>query len=1096
MSVYAGSQAGPERITGAQRSRAAVIAAALAVALAAAAALVTLVVAGARSPGTAISFARSAGMSELGALPLAERSQLSSTAGARNASFAVHLAGAEAGRLTAVGRGIESSFGASGMTIRAHRTNVRLGQAELEGRPVLAGATPRAFRNRVTYQGRSLTEWYANGPLGVEQGFTVARAPAGAGDMRISFQVRASERPVMRDGRVSLGGGLLYGGLWATAADGRALPAQLQLHGDRVVLVIDAAHARFPVRVDPLVYQETLSGTEGQGSGIAVSGDGSTALVGGVGEEPGAVDVFVRSGTVWTLQQKLSPGGADDHGFGSRGALDGEGVALSGDGNTAMIVGYSSEGAAHIWTYTRSNGVWTADPKTLDREVAGVPTVGRDTYGDSIALSYNGATAAIGEPGDGYVFVMQRNGSGWKTAATLKDRYVEPEVDAWGDGLALSGNGKQLLIGSPGGSDGEGAKAIYFYGEQAGSWTFEDDYPYPYYDGEGPAALALDGEGDTALVGEYLGESSGDIHNGAAHVYVRSGASWSPQQTLTRTGAYSEAEEFGIEVGLSENGNVATVQGYGGNLEEGVGMLVWEYTRSGSTWTQQGPPLNPVGSFAGKIALSGDGHTLLLTTEPGVPPLVYVNDATVGPAEASEVTTKTALLSASVNPAGETVTACKFEYGTTTGYGSTAACSPKPAAQTTPVAVSASLKGLTSSVTYHFRVAVTTASGTAYDSDATFTTFASAATGSTSEPAKPATAKDGALTAVASGGTGEVTVASYGSNPGPAPLPGSTGGYADIYRSGGASFTEVEFKDCEVGDARALWFYGTEGWKPARPAATFSEGCGYFKATATSQPSVSELVGLKSKWGEPPGEYGQCHSGEAAVHLYAEKNCLTFHGKGGKADGKGKFEWFPVPIGCYYMKKGRYSDSTCQTADEAKGKGKGTYEAGSTSFTGTASSPKLAISGSSTIECSAGEIVGELTGPEKGTETVTLSGCSQAGAQCTSPNASAGTIATSPLEAISTEEHEQLMLTLTAVQLAQFTCASNAYTLTGAVSGPQGGVVNAMSKKGSAEFTSGEGNQLLVAHTGTTEHAATLTMTQTDSSSQALELDSAIKADG
>ena len=43
----------------------------------------------------------------------------------------------------------------------------------------LGDAAPRAKANRVVYERAGLSEWYANGPLGLEQGFTIPRAPAG-----------------------------------------------------------------------------------------------------------------------------------------------------------------------------------------------------------------------------------------------------------------------------------------------------------------------------------------------------------------------------------------------------------------------------------------------------------------------------------------------------------------------------------------------------------------------------------------------------------------------------------------------------------------------------------------------------------------------------------------------------------------------------------------------------------------------------------------------------------------------------------------------------------------------------------------------------
>jgi hypothetical protein len=86
-------------------------------------------------------------------------------------------------------------------------------------------------------------------------------------------------------------------------------------------------------------------------------------------------------------------------------------------------------------------------------------------------------------------------------------------------------------------------------------------------------------------------------------------------------------------------------------------------------------------------------------------------------------TQTTATLNARVNPDGKTVTECKFEYGTTTGYGSSAPCATLPGSGSSPVAVSASIAaGLAENTEYHFRITATNAAGTAQGADVTFKT--------------------------------------------------------------------------------------------------------------------------------------------------------------------------------------------------------------------------------------------------------------------------------------------------------------------------------------------------------------------------------------
>jgi hypothetical protein len=169
--------------------------------------------------------------------------------------------------------------------------------------------------------------------------------------------------------------------------------------------------------------QATTHAFEGtnQGMSVALSADGSTAIVGGPGPHnadldrsplvgpAGAAWVFTRSYGIWTQQGNKLVGATSEHGGGlwSQGAS----VALSADGNTAIVGGPSdnkTKGAA--WVYTRTGGVWTQQGNKL---------VGSDAYrggesqspsgqGMAVALSADGNTAIVGGWGVGVHAKRQR----------------------------------------------------------------------------------------------------------------------------------------------------------------------------------------------------------------------------------------------------------------------------------------------------------------------------------------------------------------------------------------------------------------------------------------------------------------------------------------------------------------------------------------------------------------------------------------------------------------------------------------------------------------------------------------------------------------
>ena len=128
------------------------------------------------------------------------------------------------------------------------------------------------------------------------------------------------------------------------------------------------------------------------GYSVALSGDGNTALIGGPDDKTnvGAAWVFTRSGSTWTQQgPKLTA--TDESGQGSFGGS----VALSGDGNTALIGGPDDKtnvGAA--WVFTRSGSTWTQQGPKLTASDGEGPGF----FGDSVALSADGDTALIGAP--------------------------------------------------------------------------------------------------------------------------------------------------------------------------------------------------------------------------------------------------------------------------------------------------------------------------------------------------------------------------------------------------------------------------------------------------------------------------------------------------------------------------------------------------------------------------------------------------------------------------------------------------------------------------------------------------------------------------
>ncbi len=185
----------------------------------------------------------------------------------------------------------------------------------------------------------------------------------------------------------------------------------------------------------------------------------------------------------------------------------------------------------------------------------------------------------------------------------------------------------------------------------------------------------------------------------------------------------------------------------------------------------------------------------------------------------------------------------------------------------------------------------------------------------------------------------------------------------------------------------------------------------------------------------------------------------------------------------------QFPASSCKETDVKKGKAAGKYELTDAAFTGTtghAAAPQAL--GLVEDRRPSGTSEGELSQPEKGTETITLSGCAQKGTECSSAGAASGTIVTFPLEVIVLQSAEagRIELALAAAQFANFACGKNSYAIEGAAPAPLTGAVDVMSSRTEASFTA-TGEQLIDL-SGSNEISAKLIMSLTTTSRQPLQV--------
>jgi hypothetical protein len=330
----------------------------------------------------------------------------------------------------------------------------------------------------------------------------------------------------------------------------------------------DAAAAPFVLQGERFTGAETTSGAH-FGRSVALSADGNTALVGAPeeGGGAGAAWVFTRSGGVW-MQQGGELTGSGEVGSGQFGTS----VDLSADGSTAVIGGPSDNGEiGAAWVFTRAGSTWTQQGAKL----TAAKEVGSGLFGASVALSGDGATALIGAPHNkgeaGAAWVFERPATTWKQRKKLT---AKGHKELFGSSVSLTDDASTALVGSPGDEAGYGA-----------AWVFEH-------------------EGKTwTHPGEKL---------------VTTGSAWEQQgPVIEDRQTFPFPPDFAASVALSLSGDEALVGAPRAGEFKGE---VRVFERSASSWTlTEGlvsgkcPTESPCDrEFGAGSALSADGETALI----------------------------------------------------------------------------------------------------------------------------------------------------------------------------------------------------------------------------------------------------------------------------------------------------------------------------------------------------------------------------------------------------------------------------------------------------------------------------------------------------
>ncbi len=281
----------------------------------------------------------------------------------------------------------------------------------------------------------------------------------------------------------------------------------------------------------------------------------------------GSAYIFKRSGNTWVQQQKIvaSDRAAGDY-FGISVAINGDhaivGAYLEDEdwagGNTA-----TSAGSAYI--FVRSGSIWTEQQKIVASDRGAF-----DYFGRSVAISGDYAivgannedpVAAGGNPvaNAGAAYIFYQSGSTW----TQHQKVVaaDPSIGAsFGYSVAMSGD--QAIVGAPyeeedetGGNAIDDAGAAYIFVLSGSTWSQEQKIVANDRGAADYLGYSVAMSGDHAIVGAYSENENAAGGNtisnsGSAYIFMRSASTWSQLQKIIASDR-ADNDKFGVSVAIS-----------------------------------------------------------------------------------------------------------------------------------------------------------------------------------------------------------------------------------------------------------------------------------------------------------------------------------------------------------------------------------------------------------------------------------------------------------------------------------------------------------------------------------------------------------------
>ena len=264
-------------------------------------------------------------------------------------------------------------------------------------------------------------------------------------------------------------------------------------------------------------------------------------MVGAVGDDIGAnpnqgsVYVFVNNSTggTFNFQGKLTAsGGVANDSFGASVAMTGSFTVIGANG---VDLTHTDQGAAYI--FVRNGTVWEEEQKLTTQSAVANENMGWDVdiSGTSVIIGTNQQVASFG--GAGYIFTRSTGGNTW-----LQQLNLASTEQKFGTSVAISGDTAVFgsLAASINGNASQGRASVYR--RTGTSWSSVGSLSASDGAAGDEFGRSVAVSENTIVVGAHFDSLGGNTFQGSAYVFTRSGNGWAQRQKLLdSTGAIGDS---------------------------------------------------------------------------------------------------------------------------------------------------------------------------------------------------------------------------------------------------------------------------------------------------------------------------------------------------------------------------------------------------------------------------------------------------------------------------------------------------------------------------------------------------------------------------